>query len=179
MGRFFSFSPEDATQLHFPSLPGEKTSLKGEERGAVGGHLDWTGLKEHFSLHQKGSHPGHPAQFAAVSGLGQLRVAPLEVPIRTAMRSGSFKSTKRRRGLCLFPSEDVCQRSPDLYPHTVSFAHFLNIFPFRQTGHTFGAHVIWQWRQVTKPDTRRTFQNTSRWSRGIICPSIPIISLKS
>lgn len=107
------------------------------------------------------------------------RVAPLEAPIRRAMRSGSFKSTKRHRGLCLFPSEDVCQRSPDLYPHTVSFAHFLNIFPFRQTGHTSGAHVIWQWRQVTKPDTRRIFQKKPRSSRGIICPSVTIVSLWS
>lgn len=45
--------------------------------------------------------------------------------MRTAVRSGPFKSTE---GLCLLPSEDVCQRFPDLYPHTVSFAHFLNIF---------------------------------------------------
>lgn len=69
MGRFFSFSPEDGTQLHLLSLPGEKTSLKEAGGGRWGGRLDWTGLKEQFSLHEKGSHPGHPAPFAAVFGL--------------------------------------------------------------------------------------------------------------
>lgn len=39
MGRFFRFSPEDSTQLHLLSLPGEKTSLReagGERLGALG-----------------------------------------------------------------------------------------------------------------------------------------------
>lgn len=42
MGWFFSFSPQDSTQLHFLSLPGEKTGGEREaERGTVGG--SWTG----------------------------------------------------------------------------------------------------------------------------------------
>lgn len=96
MGRFFSFSPEDAAQLQRPSLPGEKTSLKGEERGAGGGRLDWTGLKHHSSLHQKGSRPGHPAPFAAASGPGQLRVAPqsgrrcVQAPLRAPNAAEAF-----------------------------------------------------------------------------------------
>lgn len=102
MGRFFSFSPEDATQLHPLSLPGEKTSLKEAERGAVGGHLDWTGLKEQFSLHEK-----REPSWTSNSICGRVwasgnypeslaRVAFLERTDRTAMRSGSFKSTGRR-----------------------------------------------------------------------------------
>lgn len=73
------------------------------------------------------------------------RVAFLDLTVRTAMRSGSFKSIC----LCLFPSEDVCQRFLDLYPHAVSFAHFLSVFfPFRRTGHALRAHVTWQSRQI-------------------------------
>lgn len=51
MGWFFSFSPQDSTQLHFLSLPGKKTAWKREWRKGGGEwnswrQLDWTRLKD-------------------------------------------------------------------------------------------------------------------------------------
>lgn len=106
MGRFFSFSPEDSTQLHLLPLPGERTSLEG---GGVWGHLDWTGLKGQSSLHQKGTHPGNPTQFAAVFGLsdaksvavaafldGGVGAGGVRAPLRAANAAEAFVCFPRR-----------------------------------------------------------------------------------
>lgn len=90
MGRFFSSSPEDSTQLHLLSLPGEKTSLKEAGGGGI-----WTGptSKSSFSLHEKGSHPGHPTEFAAVFGLSDAESLALADGGEEGV--GPFKSSKR------------------------------------------------------------------------------------
>lgn len=79
------------------------------------GGLDWTGLKGTFFFTEEGVVLEDRLGFGGAAG-------------GTVKRWGPFKSGGRRRGLCLLPSEDVCQRFPDLYPHTAAPAHFLSIF---------------------------------------------------
>lgn len=123
MGPFFLFSPEDSAQLHLRSLPGEKTSLNEAGGGRLGGFaLERPQRAVFFTPERESSWTSS----SICSRVWNPAVREELCPLLAIFLDGG--GTERRGGLCLFPWEDVCQRFPDLYPHTVSSAHFLNIF---------------------------------------------------